>query len=439
MNLDSTAGKWFKRIVLGSLIVANLAALYTLYTIDDVQEVFRASLDTVPMVEDVLDAPPPDPKDPITMLMLGSDSRENLPDEWLDDFGYFAGQRADVIMLVQLVRETGQVQILSIPRDLRVQIEGYGRQKVNAAYAFGGAPLVVSTVRAATGLPIHYYVEIDFVGFAGLVDEVGGVTLDFDYPARDLKSGLLVEAGPQKLDGRMAIAYARSRSYQEMQDGRWVQVEANDIGRTARQQELLLAILNKIKTPSAIADPRGIIRALGDFMDVDPRFLDLDFFDLALDFRSLDSRDIDTATLPTESQLIESIWYEIPVEPDASNLLAGFASTAAFASSETDRSPAATTTTTLPPVDPSEVTIEVRNGNGELGAASSMATRLEGLGFVVVAVGDASNYDHLTTQIIGGDREDLAGLVHGELGFGEIVAGSVPTGTDVVVIVGADA
>ena len=438
MNLDSTAGKWFKRTVLAALVIANLAALYTVYKIEDVQEVFRESLDTVPMVEEVLDAPPPDPKDPITMLMLGSDSRENLPDEWLDDFGYFAGQRADVIMLVQLERETGQVQILSIPRDLRVQIEGYGRQKVNAAYAFGGAPLVVSTVRAATGLPIHYYVEIDFVGFAGLVDEVGGVEVEFEHPARDLKSGLAVDAGLQTLDGRMAIAYARSRSYQEQQDGQWVQVDANDIGRTGRQQELLLAILKKVKTPSAIADPNKIIRALGDFMDVDPRFLDLDFFDLALDFRSLDSRNIDAATLPTESQLIESIWYEIPIEPDATNMLAGFASSATFAGSDADP-PTSPTVTTVPPVEAADVTIEVRNGNGELGAASSMASRLEELGFVVVAVGDASNFDHQTTQIIAGDRDDIAGFVYGELGFGEVVAGSVPDGADVLVIVGADA
>ena len=100
--------------------------------------------------------------------------------------GSSAGQRADVIMLVTL--EYGQVRILSLPRDLKVEVAGHGVQKVNAAYAFGGAPLMVSTVADFTGIEINHYVEMDFFGFASIVDELGGVEINFPYPARDLKS-----------------------------------------------------------------------------------------------------------------------------------------------------------------------------------------------------------------------------------------------------------
>lgn len=439
MDVQAPWWRWFKRVFIGLLVVANLGALYTIYKIDDVEDTFVEVVDTVPMVEEVLDVAPEDPKDPLNLLFLGSDSRDNLPDEWLDDFGDFAGQRADVIMMVRLEPETGIVRVLSIPRDLRVEIEGYGPQKINAAYAFGGAPLMVSTVRAVTGLPIHHYVEIDFVGFTGLVDELGGVKIDFAYPARDLKSGLQVEGGTQTLDGRMALAYARSRSFQENQDGRWVSVDAGDIGRTGRQQELLLAIFSKLKTPSAIADPTSIVRALGDFMDVDPNFLKIDLFDLALAFRSLGGSDIETATLPTTSERIDGIFYEILVQPDAAGMLAAFASPGATLSAGPAPAQAAGgTTTTSAALDPGNIRVVVENGNGAVGAASAMAERLEQLGFLIVSVGDAESFDYDITEVIAGGRDDIASLVLDGLGFGEAVAGSVPEGSDVLVIVGAD-
>ena len=123
-------------------------------------------------------------------------------------------------MLIKLYPDDGNVQILSLPRDLLVEIPGKGTDRINAAYAYGGAPLMVRTVKQVTGLPVHHYIEVDFVGFQSLVDDIGGVYLDFPYPARDANSGLSVEAGYQLLDGSQALAYARSRHYQELRDGR---------------------------------------------------------------------------------------------------------------------------------------------------------------------------------------------------------------------------
>ncbi|MDH3308841.1 MAG: LCP family protein, partial [Acidimicrobiia bacterium] len=247
---DSPAKKWLRRVVIAALVLANSVVAFVLWQVNQVETIIEEDVVTVDAVEPHLNQPPSDPEEPITFLVLGSDSRDNLPDDWLGDFGVFGGQRADVIMLLKAVPATGELLLMSIPRDLRVDIDGYGTQKINSAYAFGGAPLMVQTVREQFQVPIHHYVEIDFVGFAGLVDELGGLPLEFASPARDLKSGLSVDAGRQILDGRAALAYARSRSYQEFRGGSWVSVDANDIGRTGRQQQLVLAIISEVKRPS---------------------------------------------------------------------------------------------------------------------------------------------------------------------------------------------
>jgi anionic cell wall polymer biosynthesis LytR-Cps2A-Psr (LCP) family protein len=137
--------------------------------------------EVVEVNEDVvaeLSPPPSESSDPSTFLLIGSDSRENIPDDFADVFGSAGGQRADVIMLVQVMPDDSVARLLSIPRDLKVDLDGRGTQKINAAYAYGGGSLLVSTVRRVTGLPIHHYVEVDFAGFAAIVDEVGGVTIN---------------------------------------------------------------------------------------------------------------------------------------------------------------------------------------------------------------------------------------------------------------------
>src|SRR5690606_3775797 len=101
---------------------------------------------------------------------------------------------------------------------------------------------LVETLKSNLSVEVNHYVQIDFVGFQALVDELGGIEMSFAYPARDAKSGLDIPAGEQSLDGFEALAYARSRSYQELQNGSWVGVDANDIGRTQRQQEVMRAI-----------------------------------------------------------------------------------------------------------------------------------------------------------------------------------------------------
>jgi LCP family protein required for cell wall assembly len=195
-------------------------------------------------------------------LIVGSDSRENVTEE--GDAGFNGseapgGQRADTIMLLHL--EGGKAQMLSIPRDLYVEIAGTGTsQKINAAYN-GGPTRLVDTVTQSLGIPIDRYMEVDFVSFAGLVDGLGGITIDFPHPATDTGSGLNVtESGPVELNGEQALAYVRSRHYTEHIDGQMVEDPRADLGRIERQQKFLSVVIEELsntKNPFSLASAAG--------------------------------------------------------------------------------------------------------------------------------------------------------------------------------------
>ncbi|MEX0946083.1 MAG: LCP family protein [Acidimicrobiia bacterium] len=209
--------RWWKRLIIAFLVLGNLSVFGLYWTLRSAQAAFRVNVQEVADVVPELNVRPTESQDPITFLVIGSDSRARL--DSLQNFGEATGERGDVIMLVKVDPAKGSAQLLSLPRDLLVEIPGHGTNRINAAYSFGGAPLMVRTVKEVTGLAIHHYVEVDFVGFRSIVDQMGGVTINFPYEARDLNSGLFVGTGPQRLNGQQALAFARSRHYQERQDG----------------------------------------------------------------------------------------------------------------------------------------------------------------------------------------------------------------------------
>jgi LCP family protein required for cell wall assembly len=192
-------------------------------------------------------------------LIVGSDSRdvEELVDAGLDPAGFAdgGGQRSDTMLLLRFV--DGEARMMSIPRDLYVPIaETDGSSKINAAYN-GGPRRLVLTIQQALAVPIHHYMEVDFVSFAKLVDALGGITIDFPHPAFDTNSGLDVrQAGPNELDGPQALAFVRSRHYVEVIDGVQQPDPTADLGRVQRQQQFLKAIFGKLgdsKNPFALA------------------------------------------------------------------------------------------------------------------------------------------------------------------------------------------
>ena len=140
-----------------------------------------------------------------TYLIAGSDARGS---GGINDST--SGARTDTIMLLHKP-SSGPVALISIPRDTYAEIPDVGGDKINAAYAYGGAPLLVQTVEALSGLTVDHYVEVGFGGVEGVVDAVGGVRLCLDYDVHDVKSKLDWTAGCHTVNGEKAIAFSRMR------------------------------------------------------------------------------------------------------------------------------------------------------------------------------------------------------------------------------------
>jgi LCP family protein required for cell wall assembly len=149
--------------------------------------------------------------------------------------------------------EGGEAKMLPIPRDLWVTRADNGQKgKINGSYN-GGPPSLIKTITNADnlGVPVNHYMEVDFASFAGLVDGLGGITINFPHPAFDKNTGLnITQAGPQKLNGQQALAYVRSRHYVEVIDGQNKPDGTADLGRIQRQQQFLRAVFAKLDNSS---------------------------------------------------------------------------------------------------------------------------------------------------------------------------------------------
>lgn len=250
----------------------------------------------------------------VNVLIVGVDDRSTLPDDWEDYYGDFSGRRTDVMIIAHLVPGE-RIQMLSIPRDLKVDIPGHGTNRVNASYVLGGPDLLIQSIQTATGIPIHRYVEIDFAGVGAIVDSLGGVTMDFAYPGRDLVSGFSTEAGRHSLNGEEAVAYARSRKYQVLRNGAWTSTGGGDISRTGRQQELLIAMFGQVTSPSSAFNLPTFLPTFAEQITADEGFTLAAMASLGKDALSLRTKDIDNATLPVKnSKGSDGRSYVVPID-----------------------------------------------------------------------------------------------------------------------------
>lgn len=242
-------------------------------------------------------------------LLVGSDSRANS-DPTSPDYGGIGseadvtGTRSDTIMVLRRDRATGEAAILSIPRDLWVDIPGQGKGRINGAFNAGPAVLV-QTVQSALGLPIHHYVEVDFNGFKELVDAIGGVELCFLYPTRDVNTGLNIPVGGcYELDGVAALAYARSRYYEQYIDGDWRVDGTADIGRTARQRDFVNRAIS-----AALAEVKANPFAAGEVVASGVSAVrldeDLDVLRAVTSLRSAAEAGLATWALPVRGETID--------------------------------------------------------------------------------------------------------------------------------------
>ncbi|MGO1385659.1 MAG: LCP family protein [Arachnia sp.] len=181
-----------------------------------------------------------------TILLVGSDASENLTAEERSELGTGSaeGQRTDTMLLLY-IPPTGNSALVSLPRDSLVSIPGHGKNKLNAAYSLGGAPLLVETVEQNTGVRVDGYLEIGFAGLVNVVDALGGIEVCPESALQDNDAHLDIAAGCQEVDGVTALGYVRARK----SDPR------GDLGRIERQREVIASVIGKAASPLTILNP----------------------------------------------------------------------------------------------------------------------------------------------------------------------------------------
>ena len=241
-------------------------------------------------------------------LLVGSDTREGLTKQQMRELrvgstATAAGGRSDTMLIIHLSKSRDRAYIISLPRDSLVVIPEHvsssdkktiipDRQgKLNSAFSYGGAPLLIETVERATSIKIDHYVEVSFAGFAGIVDALGGIEVCTKVDIDDPKSHLVLSAGVHTLDGIEALKYVRTRDF----DGR------GDIGRMQRQQQFMSAVLNKATSSGTLLNPfkvKNFINASLASVKLDSGLAPDDLLTLAKQMKNLSSGNVRTLTVP---------------------------------------------------------------------------------------------------------------------------------------------
>lgn len=375
---------------------------------------------------------------PRNYLLVGSDTREGLdPDDpedaqFFDDEGTFTEgvggvQRTDTIMVLRVDPDAGEAYLLSLPRDLWVPIADTGeRNRINVAYS-RGRKVLVDTIRESFGIPIHHYVEVDLVGFRGLVETVGGVPVYFSDAVRDDHSGLRVDSpGCVNLDGQQALAFARSRflEIQDSETGRWRTDPSGDLGRMARQQEFIRRAISKavskgLTNPVTLND---LVSVGVEYVGLDPTLSASDLVALGRRFASFDADSLQT--------------FSVPATPFRT---AGGASVLDLDVREAERIFNIFRGREPGELTPGLVEVTVLNGIGEEGLAGDATSALDRIGFTTATPGDTVEPETSTAiHYAPGDEASAALLARH-------VSGPVLFGTDedlapgeVVLVAGAD-
>ncbi len=320
-----------------------------------------------------------DPSKNLNVLFIGID-RGSVPGEE----GY---TRSDVMILVSVNVEKKKAVLVSIPRDTRVTIPGYGTEKINAAHSLKGPAGAIDVVEEISGLQINGYAEVDFEAFKNIVDAVGGVVLHLDYPILDPKVGTLPK-GDVYLNGESALILVRSRN-----------LPRGDLDRIENQKKFLSAMMKKVVE---VKDLQSLLRIL----DAAVRYLDTTLepdliFTLAEALQGMQVEDVEFVTLPGDDPVPAAgqPWYYILDQQETARI---FRNIELYCSSMTPEEQLAVNEqkgTNIPEseVERSGVDLAVLNGVRWEGMASKVAERLKDSGYSDITVGNTVNPYQATT------------------------------------------
>jgi LCP family protein required for cell wall assembly len=248
-------GIWKRLLIGAALVVFASAGATTVAAFHEVDRVVDA-LKFQPELKLGRELAQTDPGEPQTIMLLGSDKRPTGSDPAA------GGARSDTIILVRLDPSKEATALMSLPRDLRVQIPGHGVDRINAAYDLGGPRLTLTTVKQLTGLSINHVINVDFRGFWAAVQAVGCVYADIDRRYFNNTPGysyIDVQPGYQKMCGRQALQYVRFRH------------EDNDLVRSARQQDFIRQAKQQVGVSELIHDRSKLVRIFGRYTTSDIR------------------------------------------------------------------------------------------------------------------------------------------------------------------------
>ncbi|MEW6553981.1 MAG: LCP family protein [Actinomycetota bacterium] len=346
--------------------------------------------------------------------------------------------RSDVMILASVNAQKKKAVLVSFPRDTRVNIPGYGTEKINAAHSFSGPAGAVEVVEKISGIDINGYAEVDFEAFKSIVDALGGVILHLDYPILDPKIGALPK-GDVFLDGENALILVRSR-----------ELPRGDLDRIDNQKKFLKAMMEKVVQ-------NRDLQALLDVLDATVKYLDTTIepdliFGLAEALQGMSVDDVEFVTLPGDEPDPPpgQPWYYIYDEAAAATLFQNiklYCSTVTpeqeAAQEANERQQEKLAETDAAP-DPSDVDLSVLNGARWEGMAAQVAGILEEEGYRDITTGNTVNLYEETTIYYAPGYEEAARMVARDLSpsadfiIDEDADVATTYGADVVLVIGKD-
>lgn len=304
-------------------------------------------------------------------------------------------RRSDTIMLANINVQKHKVSLISIPRDARVPIPGYAYNKINHAYYYGGIKLLKRTVSEFLHVDIPYYLIIDNAGVRNLIDSVGGVYINVEERMHyvDRSGGLYIDLYPgwQTLNGKHAEQYIRFRGDTKA-----------DIGRIARQQKVIRAISNKLKSPLVVLNSPRLLLTLIRFTEsnIPWRY----YLDLATQFKTAaDRKSISAVTIPTEPVWIDEVSFQQPNPAQVLQIV-----------QEAVYGKSARATIAGPILKkPETLSIELLIGNGASASISKTYSLLASAGYKIAKTRYAGRQDYSQTMLVSwhGQKNQLEALL----------------------------
>ncbi len=351
--------------------------------------------------------------------MIAQGKRTNILLLGIDNAG--ENKRSDTMMLMSIAPD-GSVALLSLPRDLRVKFNGEFH-KLNAAYALGGPDLARRVVSSFLGVEVPFYITLDYTGFEHMIDAIGGVTItveeDMHYDDNRATPPLHIDikAGTQKMDGKTALDYIRFRSD-----------PAGDLGRIARQQKLIKALLQKGMQNQDFKTLRRLIQEVHPYLHTDLSLIDL--YDLAKILHGINESRIAMATVPTIPVTIDEISYLEPKVVEMEALVARMIKG-------------------INVLTNSDIKVAVFNGNGVRLMATTTADYLKARDFTITKIGNAESFNYDRTYIVVLTDKKKAKMLAAALPQEATIVtpsefephysalkGIVPEGTDLILVAG---